>query len=105
MTNNTATTTNTATADCRYCGRTIVNDPTYGWIDPEATGDDSVWRETCDEHDTFIAEHAPATGRGPWIITNSGGGILEQFATESERDDELSEYADGAEPAYLSDPA
>lgn len=43
---------------CRHCGRTI----TYtegGWIDPEATGDDSVWRWTCDEHDTFVADHEP----------------------------------------------
>lgn len=33
--------------------------PAYGWIDPEATGDDSIWRETCDAHDTFVAEHEP----------------------------------------------
>lgn len=43
---------------CRHCGRTIVP---YdgGWIDPEASGDDEVWRETCDSHDTFTAEHEP----------------------------------------------
>jgi hypothetical protein len=43
---------------CRYCHRviTLVNGR---WIDPEATGDDSVWRETCEEHDTFEAEHLP----------------------------------------------
>jgi hypothetical protein len=29
------------------------------WVDPDATGDDSVWRETCDAHDTFIADHEP----------------------------------------------
>lgn len=28
--------------------------------DPEATGDDAVWRETCDSHDTFTAEHEAA---------------------------------------------
>jgi len=29
------------------------------WINPEATGDDSIWRETCEDHDTFIADHEP----------------------------------------------
>lgn len=45
--------------ECRYCGRRIVWDPRSGWVDPEATGDDGVWRETCDAHDTFTAEHEP----------------------------------------------
>ncbi len=45
---------------CKHCGRRITNDDGLGWIDPEATGDDSIWRETCDEHDTFEAEHEPA---------------------------------------------
>lgn len=44
---------------CKHCTRTIINHPTDGWIDPLATGDDSIWRETCDSHDTFIAEHEP----------------------------------------------
>lgn len=43
---------------CRHCGRSIILDGDR-WVDPEATGDDSVWRETCDEHDTFEAEHEP----------------------------------------------
>lgn len=43
---------------CRHCHRVIVNE-NGRWIDPEATGDDSVWRETCDAHDTFVAEHEP----------------------------------------------
>lgn len=43
---------------CRHCGRTI-EQVEGAWIDPEATGDDSVWRETCDEHDTFVADHEP----------------------------------------------
>lgn len=44
---------------CRHCGRRILL--IFGrWIDPEATGDDRVWRETCDSHDTFTAEHEPA---------------------------------------------
>jgi hypothetical protein len=39
---------------CGHCGRGVVN---VGgkWIDPEATGDDAVWRETCDGNDTFEA--------------------------------------------------
>lgn len=44
--------------NCRHCGRTIVLDGDV-WVDPEATGDDSIWRETCEAHDTFIAEHEP----------------------------------------------
>jgi hypothetical protein len=47
---------------CRYCGRSIVHDEHDGWVDPAATGDDSIWRETCDAHDTFTAEHEPEGG-------------------------------------------
>lgn len=43
---------------CQHCERPIVN-VNGVWVDPEATGDDSVWRETCDQHDTFTAEHEP----------------------------------------------
>jgi tRNA G26 N,N-dimethylase Trm1 len=43
---------------CQHCGRVI--ELVGGlWIDPLATDDDEVWRETCDEHDTFVAEHEP----------------------------------------------
>ena len=45
-------------ATCRHCVRTIVKDG-GAWVDPEATGDDAIWRETCDSHDTFTAEHEP----------------------------------------------
>lgn len=45
--------------ECRYCGRLIVRDEDGVWIDPEAKGDDSIWREVCDMHDTFTAEHEP----------------------------------------------
>jgi hypothetical protein len=50
---------NLPTATCKHCGRsiTLVNDE---WIDPLATGDDAMWRETCDAHDTLTAEHEPA---------------------------------------------
>jgi hypothetical protein len=44
---------------CKHCGRGIVNDAGF-WIDPEATGDDEVWRETCDaNHEDRIAAHEP----------------------------------------------
>lgn len=59
--------------NCLHCGRVIElaqpNDPEGAiegrWIDPEATGDDSVWRETCDAHDTFLADHEPTLVEGP----------------------------------------
>lgn len=44
--------------DCRYCDRFIIQVDGI-WIDPDATGDDWIWRETCDEHDTFEADHEP----------------------------------------------
>lgn len=47
-------------AECRHCGRAIFSHD-GGWIDPNATGDDLVWRETCDAHDTFPAEHEPTS--------------------------------------------
>jgi hypothetical protein len=42
--------------NCIHYGRTIVEE-NDAWIDPHATGDDSMWRETCDSRDTFTAEH------------------------------------------------
>jgi hypothetical protein len=52
------------TDTCRHCGRSIVNDPIDGWVDPEAGTDvengDGMWRETCDAHDTFEARHEPS---------------------------------------------
>ena len=45
-------------ATCKHCSRAIV-DSDDGWVDPEATGDDVIWRATCDAHDTRTAEHEP----------------------------------------------
>lgn len=45
---------------CHHCLRTIILDGDI-WVDPEASGDDAIWRETCDAHDTFTAEHEPST--------------------------------------------
>jgi hypothetical protein len=50
----------TTQTTCAHCGRTIVQDGDR-WVDPEASGDDIVWRETCDQHDTFTAEHEPVS--------------------------------------------
>lgn len=47
---------------CKHCQREIEWDHIDGWVDPEATGDDVIWRETCDAHDTFTAEHEPKEG-------------------------------------------
>lgn len=49
----------TTTTICRHCGREIKYSPSDGWFDPNATGDDRIWRETCDQHDTRMAEHEP----------------------------------------------
>lgn len=61
---------------CKHCGRSIQQDENEQglWIDPEATGDDSVWRETCDQHDTFEAQHEPLLTRESAIA------ILEEVA-------------------------
>ncbi|CAB4145885.1 hypothetical protein UFOVP1219_21 [uncultured Caudovirales phage] len=44
------------TNTCKHCQREIVSTE-EGWADPLATGDDSVWRLSCDKNDTFTAEH------------------------------------------------
>jgi hypothetical protein len=49
---------------CRHCSRRIEQAEGL-WIDPEATGDDSVWRETCDQNDTFEARHEPTRAAEP----------------------------------------
>lgn len=47
-------------ATCRHCDRRIIKDGTGRWVDPEAGGDDSIWRETCDEnHEDRVAAHEP----------------------------------------------
>jgi hypothetical protein len=50
--------TPTSESVCCNCQRRIVN-VDGAWIDPEATGDDSVWRETCDRSEAFTGEHVP----------------------------------------------
>lgn len=50
----------TAVSTCRHCHREIALTQADGWVDPHAIGDDSVWRETCDSHDTFTPLHEPA---------------------------------------------
>jgi hypothetical protein len=50
------------TYTCIHCGRVVVKGEPgeYEWVDPEATGDDKNWRETCDSNDTFLANHEVA---------------------------------------------
>ena len=43
---------------CQHCNREV-EQHNGQWIDPQATGDDAIWREVCDSHDTFTAEHQP----------------------------------------------
>jgi hypothetical protein len=58
---------------CRFCGRDIVDDG-RAWVDPEATGDDSIWRETCDSsHETREAYHEPPIGYGESVSTWADG--------------------------------
>jgi hypothetical protein len=44
--------------NCKYCSRTIKLEGGL-WVDPAATGDDITWRESCDNNDTFEANHEP----------------------------------------------
>lgn len=46
---------------CVHCSREIVLDDSV-WVDPEADGDDIIWRDVCDSHDSFVATHDP----DPW---------------------------------------
>jgi hypothetical protein len=49
--------------NCFHCGRTITATPT-GWADMQATGDDKIWRYTCDENDTYPSDHESAVNLG-----------------------------------------
>jgi hypothetical protein len=46
-------------AMCQHCDRVIELADDGMWVDPEATGDDDIWREVCDANDEFIAIHEP----------------------------------------------
>lgn len=43
---------------CHYCARPIAFEDGQ-WIDPDARGDDAMWRETCDGVESWPAEHYP----------------------------------------------
>lgn len=43
--------------ECVHCHREVLPTKDGVWIDPEATGDDEVWRETCDSNEAFDAPH------------------------------------------------
>lgn len=55
-------------ADCRRCGRSIIL-VEGRWVDPQATDDDVIWRETCDENnEDRIAAHEPAIKAKPTVV-------------------------------------
>jgi hypothetical protein len=60
-----------STTTCKHCQRDIqLIDGT--WVDPQATGDDSLWRETCDaNHTDRAAQHEPTETRSPTTVTTS----------------------------------
>lgn len=41
---------------CIHCHRDVTLTD-EGWADPEATGDDAIWRFVCDENGSFPANH------------------------------------------------
>lgn len=80
------------TDTCKHCGRRIVREDGDMWVDPNATGDDSIWRETCDAHDTFTAYHEP-TG-DLWAVMRHGycyqaNGMSEYEPSPSNRSEEF----------------
>lgn len=92
---------------CRHCGRPIEQDTDGAWIDPEATGDDVMWRETCDAHDTFMADHEPddAGTDFPWCLLADDGSVLERFDSSRDAYTALADPSYGAsDVAYLADP-
>ena len=74
-------------AICRHCDRSIVK-VDGAWIDPEATGDDSVWRETCDAHDDFLADHEPVPSFRITATVHHGG-YFETFEVEASKASDL----------------
>lgn len=81
----------TAPTTCRHCQRRIVKDNEKGWIDPEANGDDAIWRETCDAHDTFEADHEPALGEQKYTVTRE---VVETIEVEAPSWEEAEKAAD-----------
>jgi hypothetical protein len=51
---------------CRYCGHPLAQseDDQTTWLATDATGDDSIWQETCpDNHTSRVAPHEPQAPR------------------------------------------
>jgi hypothetical protein len=79
--------------NCKHCKRRIVQEDGR-WVDPEATGDDSVWRETCDAHDTFTAEHEPDTidqTRNAPSFNRDAARTVDNYVADSNRLDAIAE--------------
>ena len=70
---------------CAHCGREIVWSFGY-WVDPNAHGDDAVWREVCDSHDTFTAEHEPSVPGCEWPMCNEEATTDMFCATHADQD-------------------
>lgn len=64
---------------CLHCGRAIILAESGIWVDLAASGDDEIWREVCDSHDTFMAEHEPP--------------LSDKIAAARGRDDDRPDYA------------
>ena len=62
--------TSAYTPTCRHCHRNIMHDGD-AWVDPNAKGDDSMWRETCDSNDTFNSPHEPNPAKRPDPVWHS----------------------------------
>ena len=73
--------TQTQTAECRHCGRTVSLIDGY-WVDPEATGDDSIWYEVCDEnHEDRRAAHEPKPV--PTVVLTAYNDAGSEMSTET----------------------
>lgn len=47
--------------NCIYCNRAVTLTD-EGWADPNATGDDEIWRLVCDQNGSFPATHDTTKG-------------------------------------------
>lgn len=67
------------THTCQHCDRSIALIDGR-WVDPLATGDDRMWHETCDGHDTIIAEHEPDVSGNPVATCQRCGQWVERVS-------------------------
>lgn len=58
---------------CTKCQRRVIPDSHGGWIDPNATGDDAVWREYCEQATSTSRYHRVHTGASEMVTTWADG--------------------------------